>query len=180
MLVGSFLSSPFSNLLILNFQVAKQAYAKAGTKFATPAIQALSVAALAKHVQAAAEAGYKSFTKHITPQLELLERSTHFDVRLSPATDNIDDQAFYGVSDIKYVPFCRCLLPIYLLASLVVNFFSFFPRWCAKYTVQYKMYTAEHAEQEQKQPGYWHEVSNYAYWTSKKQPELSEAALTWL
>ncbi len=71
----------------------------------TRAMRKTHVDALAVHVQAAAAAGYASYAKHVEPQLELLVRASHFDVRRTPATDDdmIIEQAFYGVSIDKCV-----------------------------------------------------------------------------
>ena len=89
-------------------QTAEKAFAKAGTTFATPGMRTTHVGALAVHVQAAAAAGYASYAKHVVPQLELLVRASHFDVRRTPATDDdmIHDRAFYGVSIDKCVFAC--------------------------------------------------------------------------
>ena len=85
------------------FQTATKAYALAGTVFASQLIHTTHVTLLAGHVQAAAAAGYASYVKHVVPQLELLVRASHFDVRRKPATDDdeIHERAFYGVSILK-------------------------------------------------------------------------------
>jgi hypothetical protein len=131
----------------------------AGTNFATAAIRELHVSALAKHVQEAAAAGHASFVKHVAPQLELLVRATHFDVRRIPATEGTMKRIFYGVSELKYKHFFFCFILWHLDLPTMCRFDYKFPQ-------QYAQYSADHAEKEERSPGYWATQSNHTYWSS--------------
>ena len=83
-------------------QILSEAFVKSGQIFPDDASKIIAVERLKKLVMAASVAAFKSFKKHITPQLKLMAATFRLNVRIPPVELAAYTAEFFGVAVEKY------------------------------------------------------------------------------
>ena len=91
-------------------QIISEAFMKSGQIFPDDVSKIIAVERLKKLVMAASVAAFKSFKKHVTPQLKLMAATFRLNIRIPPVELAAYTAEFFGVAVEKYYysTVCKC------------------------------------------------------------------------
>jgi hypothetical protein len=154
--------------------MATNAFAVAGTVFASAGIKNAHVVPFRTAITKAAAASLASFSKHITPHLAFLKLAIRFNVRTVPVVPREFTPAFFGVSATACVSVTFFFIEVPLKICYCVDLTCSFRM---EYISEYQAYMEEYADHTAEE---WAAVNNFKFWHSKEEvwPHLANIAMT--